>query len=240
MSNVSITNNYVGFGLFGQYYPGTDQLRDRVREHCRRFLESNRFSPSPCAAYVAALPPTAKVISETSTVSATATGSAPTTLLGNGFAGAGLAAAGSGETNFVGGPATTSVRRSGREHSDLSRHRRRRRRGVRIRSGEGRDRSQPHRRRHPHSWRSRPSPSSAPLHSAVALRCAINSIRRTIPPCPGRPRWRYHSRFYDHARGTETAHRRQLRAHADSVVDRYGEWRRVVLYESDDGRRRAD
>jgi hypothetical protein len=43
------------------------------------------------------------VISGTATVAATATGSAPPTLLGNGFSLAGMGAGGTGETNFVGG-----------------------------------------------------------------------------------------------------------------------------------------
>jgi hypothetical protein len=60
-------------------------------------------STQALAAYVAAGLPTAKVISGTATVAATATGSAPTTLLGNGFSLAGMGAGGTGETNFVGG-----------------------------------------------------------------------------------------------------------------------------------------
>jgi hypothetical protein len=60
-------------------------------------------STQALAAYVAAGLPTAKVISGTATVAATATGSAPPTLLGNGFSLAGMGAGGTGETNFVGG-----------------------------------------------------------------------------------------------------------------------------------------
>ena len=102
MSNVSITNNDVGFGLFGQYFPGTTNYAT-VSGNTAVDFSNPTDSTQALAAYVAALPPTAKVISGTSTVAATATGSAPTTLLGNGLASAGLAAAGSGETNFVGG-----------------------------------------------------------------------------------------------------------------------------------------
>ena len=102
MSNVSITNNDTGFEAYGQYFPGTTNYAT-VSGNAVVDFSNPTDSAQALAAYAAALPPTTKVISETSTVSATATGSAPTTLLGNGLAGAGLAAAGSGETNFVGG-----------------------------------------------------------------------------------------------------------------------------------------
>ena len=43
MSNVSFTNNYIGFNLYGQYYTGHDQLRDRDRDDGRRLLKSDRI-----------------------------------------------------------------------------------------------------------------------------------------------------------------------------------------------------
>ena len=105
VSNISITNNDVGFDWFGQYYPGT-QTFATVSGITTVDFSNPIYSANALAAYVAALPPTANVVEGTATVAATATGSAPTTLLGNGFASAGLGAAGSGETNFVGGYGT--------------------------------------------------------------------------------------------------------------------------------------
>jgi hypothetical protein len=101
ISNVSITNNDVGFGWYGQYYPGTDTNATVTRNKTVDF-SNPAASIQALAAYVAAGPPTANVVSGTS-AGARATGSAPTTLLGNGFASARLSVAGSSETNFVGG-----------------------------------------------------------------------------------------------------------------------------------------
>jgi hypothetical protein len=102
INNVLITDNDVGFGKFGPYYPGTDTLAGVTGVNVVDF-SNPAASTQALAAYVAAGLPTAKVISGTATVAATATGSAPTTLLGNGFSLAGMGAAGTGETNFVGG-----------------------------------------------------------------------------------------------------------------------------------------
>ena len=105
ISNVSVTNNYLGFEWYGQYFPGTENMAT-VSGITDVDFSNPIYSANALAAYVAALPPTANVVEGTATVAATATGSAPTTLLGNGFASAGLGAAGSGETNFVGGYGT--------------------------------------------------------------------------------------------------------------------------------------
>jgi hypothetical protein len=102
INNVLITDNDVGFGKFGPYYPGTDTLAGVTGVNVVDF-SNPAASTQALAAYVAAGLPTAKVISGTATVAATATGSAPTTLLGNGFSLAGMGAGGTGETNFVGG-----------------------------------------------------------------------------------------------------------------------------------------
>ena len=104
-SNVSVTNNYLGFEWYGQYFPGTENMAT-VSGITDVDFSNPIYSANALAAFVAALPPTANVVEGTATVAATATGSAPTTLLGNGFASAGLGAAGSGETNFVGGYGT--------------------------------------------------------------------------------------------------------------------------------------
>jgi hypothetical protein len=101
MSNVSITNNDVGFQTNGQFYAGTDTYATVTGNKTVDFSNPT-VSTQALAAYVAAGLPTANVVSGTSG-GAGATGSAPTTLLGNGFASAQLGVSGSGETNFVGG-----------------------------------------------------------------------------------------------------------------------------------------
>ena len=89
LSNVSVTNNYLGFEWYGQYFPGTENMAT-VSGITDVDFSNPIYSANALAAYVAALPPTANVVEGTATVAATATGSAPTTLLGNGFASAGL------------------------------------------------------------------------------------------------------------------------------------------------------
>ena len=98
ISNVSITNNYVGFATFGQYFPGTEDMAT-VSGLTTVDFTNPTDSINALAAYVAAGPPTANVVSYGGPA---ASGSAPVTILGDGVASAGLAAA-SGETNFVGG-----------------------------------------------------------------------------------------------------------------------------------------
>ena len=102
ISNVSVTNNYLGFAIYGQYFPGT-QNTATVSGNTEVDFASPTYSANALVAYEAAGLPTANVVYGTSTVPATATGSAPTTLIGNGFVSSGLGAAGTGETNFVGG-----------------------------------------------------------------------------------------------------------------------------------------
>jgi hypothetical protein len=97
---VSITNNDLGFALYGTYYPTTYSLATVSGTTIIDFTNPTA-STQALAAYAAAEPPTANVVSGTSG-GATASGSAPTTLLGNGYASADLWAV-SGETNFVGG-----------------------------------------------------------------------------------------------------------------------------------------
>ena len=87
--------------MYGQYFPGTDSIAT-VTGITTVDFSNPAASTQALAAYVAAGLPTANVISGTSG-GAGATGSAPTTLLGNGYVSAHLGAAGSGETNFVGG-----------------------------------------------------------------------------------------------------------------------------------------
>jgi hypothetical protein len=98
ISNVSVTNNYLGFATYGQYFPGTEAT---ISGNTDVDFSNPTNSTSALAAYVAAGLPTANVVSGTSG-GAGASGSAPVTLLGNGYVGAHLGAGG-GETNFVGG-----------------------------------------------------------------------------------------------------------------------------------------
>ena len=102
VSNVSIANNYIGFGAYGPYYYTTTRVASVVGNTIVDFT-----NPTPSilaqAAYQAAGVPTANVVSATtSNVWAIASGSKPTTIFGNGIVGEDLQA-GAGETNFVGG-----------------------------------------------------------------------------------------------------------------------------------------
>ena len=100
-TNVSVANNYIGFGAYGPYFPGTDTY---VLPGANTIVDFTNptYSTQALTAYQAAGLPTAAVVSATSAGSSAATGSAATTVLGNGFIGAHLGA-GTGETNFVGG-----------------------------------------------------------------------------------------------------------------------------------------
>ena len=101
ISNVSVTNNDIGFDWYGQYYPGTTTAATVTGTKTVDFTNPTD-STNALAAYVAAGVPTTNVVSGTS-AGATYTGSASATLLGNGYQGAQLGAGGSGEANFVGG-----------------------------------------------------------------------------------------------------------------------------------------
>ena len=101
ITNVSVTNNYLGFAKFGQYYPGTTSEATVTGLTTVDFSNPTQ-STQALAAYVAAGVPTPIVVSGTPG-GAGETGTVPTTLLGNGYVSAHLGAAGSGETNFVGG-----------------------------------------------------------------------------------------------------------------------------------------
>jgi hypothetical protein len=100
VSNVSVTNNDIGFNWFGQYLAGTTSLATVSGTTTVDFTNPTA-STQALAAYAAAGPPTTNVVSNVGS-GAGGTGSAPTTVLGNGYASADLFA-GSGETNFVGG-----------------------------------------------------------------------------------------------------------------------------------------
>ena len=101
ISNVSFTNNYDGFDWYAQYYAGTENMATLSGITTVDFSNPTD-STHALAAYLAAGPPTPIVVSGTA-AGAGETGTVPTTLLGNGYAGASLGSVGSGETNFVGG-----------------------------------------------------------------------------------------------------------------------------------------
>jgi Right handed beta helix region len=96
VSNVSITNNDVGFAWYSPYMGGTTSLATVSGLNVVDFTNPTD-STNALAAYVAAGVPTA------TNSGAGATGSGPITELGNGVVLASLGAAGSSETNFVGG-----------------------------------------------------------------------------------------------------------------------------------------
>jgi hypothetical protein len=100
ISNVTLNNNYIGFGLYGPYYPGSTTGASVTGSTIVDFTNP-AASTQALAAYVAAGAPTANVVSGVNG-GAAGSGLTPTTILGNGFVGAHLAA-GAGETNFVGG-----------------------------------------------------------------------------------------------------------------------------------------
>ena len=100
ISNVSITSNYIGFGTYGPFPSSTATLSTVTGNTIVDFTNPTA-STQALAAYVAAGLPTARVVSATG-ASSVATGSSPTTILGNGIASAHLFA-NAGETNFVGG-----------------------------------------------------------------------------------------------------------------------------------------
>jgi hypothetical protein len=100
ISNVSIANNDIGFTAFAPYYYTTTGVATVTGTTMVDFSNPTA-STQALAAYQASGLPTANVVSGTSG-GAAGSGSAPTTILGNGFGSAHLGA-GAGETNFVGG-----------------------------------------------------------------------------------------------------------------------------------------
>ena len=103
ITNISVTNNDLGFDRFGQVYPGSTNYATVTGNKTVDFTNPTD-SANALAAYVAAGVPTANVVSASSG-GISASGSAPTTMLGNGLAGIYLSP-GAGETNFVGGYGT--------------------------------------------------------------------------------------------------------------------------------------
>src|ERR1700735_1439072 len=98
ISNVSITNNDIGFGALGAFYPALTSA-ETVTGNTIVDFSNPAASTQALAAYEAAGLPTANVVTYGGPA---ASGSGPMTILGHGIASAHLGA-GSGETNFVGG-----------------------------------------------------------------------------------------------------------------------------------------
>jgi hypothetical protein len=99
---VSVVNNYIGFGAYGPYSTGTNTYVSPAANTIVDFTNPT-YSTQALTAYQAVGVPTAAIVFATNdSPSASATGLAATTVLGNGVNGAHLAAA-AGETNFVGG-----------------------------------------------------------------------------------------------------------------------------------------
>ena len=100
-SNVSVTNNYIGFSVYGPYY-GNIQASASIQGNTLVAYANPTSSAQALAAYkkTAMLP--AKVISATAAGQVlTSTASTPTTLLGNGLATTFVGS--TNETNFVSG-----------------------------------------------------------------------------------------------------------------------------------------
>jgi hypothetical protein len=101
MSNVSITNNDVGFGLFGQYFPGTTNYAT-VSGNTAVDFSNPTASTQALAAYVAAGLPTANSWSVNGGSQGPGGPPGPMTTIGDGVVSQHLGA-GATETNFVGG-----------------------------------------------------------------------------------------------------------------------------------------
>ena len=97
ISNVSVTNNYLGFAWYGQYFPGTEAT---ISGNTTVDFTNPTYSANALAAYIAAGLPTANVWSVNGGLTGSASG--PITTIGDGVVGQSLGA-GASETNFVGG-----------------------------------------------------------------------------------------------------------------------------------------
>ena len=98
-SNINIDNNYIGFGLYGAFYPGA---QSGVTESGNTVFDFTNpiYSTEAWTAYVAAGIPTAQLVTSTG-ADIKATTTSPTTLYGAGYMVHMFG--GVGETNFVGG-----------------------------------------------------------------------------------------------------------------------------------------
>jgi Peptidase M10 serralysin C terminal len=101
ISNISITNNFVGYGFNSVYYPGTENYA-AVSGNTIVDYTNPVYSSKALAAYEKASLPTKNVVTATTAgENIVSTSSAPTTLLGNGLAK--TLTGSTNETNFVPG-----------------------------------------------------------------------------------------------------------------------------------------
>ena len=101
-AGIAITDNYIGFGQYGPYYPGSQNYATISGNTVFDFTNTAP-SAAATAAYEASGVPTAKVIvSTTATTSLSSSASTPTTLIGNSLA-THIYGSGTGETVIVGG-----------------------------------------------------------------------------------------------------------------------------------------
>jgi Right handed beta helix region len=100
ISNISVTNNFVGYAFNSVYYPGTENYA-AVSGNTIVDYTNPKYSSEALAAYKKALPTTYVIAANAAGASIISASSAPATLLGNGLA---VTMTGStNETNFVGG-----------------------------------------------------------------------------------------------------------------------------------------
>jgi hypothetical protein len=100
-SNVSITNNYLGFWKFGDFYPGSEN-NATIADNTVVGYANPIYSTEALAAYVkAGVAPSNVIAATTAGQTITSVASEPTTLLGNNLAATLVGS--TNETNFVGG-----------------------------------------------------------------------------------------------------------------------------------------
>lgn len=101
MSNISITNNYIGFEKYGEYFPGS-QNNATIANNTVVGYANPIYSTQALAAYInAGVLPSNVIAATTAGQIITSVASKPTTLLGNNLAATLIGS--TNETNFVGG-----------------------------------------------------------------------------------------------------------------------------------------
>ena len=189
ISNISVTNNYIGFQCVWPYYPAPTTLAT-VTGNTTVDFTNPAASTQALAAYVAAGVPTANVVSGRPAAGPAPAGRPRRRSLGNGYVGGATGWRARAKRTLSAAPAHNfcSAARA-RTFSPISPSATAATRMSRIRSGKGRDRSQPHRRRHHHARR-----PEFHLHRLRPIRRrrrgALSTESRRPTPPPSRPRWR--------------------------------------------------
>ena len=101
ISNVSVTNNYIGFNWYGPYYPGTQNNANIAGNTIVSYADPALSAQALAAYEKTIIEPTHVIAATTAGQVLTSSASTPTTLLGKGLAT--LFNGSSNETNFVGG-----------------------------------------------------------------------------------------------------------------------------------------